>query len=67
MEPEVEVLNPNQRGLKLVVVVLLEEEAAKLEELSHLKVGMTSKTSCQNLLKRCNRHYVINKRKLMNS
>ena len=40
--PEVKVLNPNQRGLKLAVVVLPEEEAIKLEELFHLKVGMTS-------------------------
>ena len=40
--PEVKVLNPNRRGLKLAVVVLLEEETVKLEELSHLKVGMTS-------------------------
>ena len=39
--PEVKVLNPNRRGLKLAVVVLLEEETVKLEELSHLKVGMT--------------------------
>ena len=38
----VKVLNPNQRGLKLAVVVLPEEEAIKLEELFHLKVGMTS-------------------------
>ena len=42
MNPEVKVLNPNQRGLKLAVVVLPEEEAVKLEELSRLKVGMTS-------------------------
>ena len=39
--PKVKILNPNRKGLKLVVVVLPEEEAIKLEELSHLKVGMT--------------------------
>ena len=36
------VLDPNRRGLKLTVVVLSEDEAIKLEELSRLKVGMTS-------------------------
>ena len=35
------VLKLNRRGLKLAVSVLPEEEASKLEELSHLKVGMT--------------------------
>ena len=42
MNPEVNVLNPNRRGLTLAVVVLPEEEAAKLEKLTHLKVGITS-------------------------
>ena len=42
MNPKVKVLNPNRRGLKLAVVVLLEEETAKIEELSRLKVGMKS-------------------------
>ena len=39
MSPEVKVLNPNQRGLKLAIE---EEEAVKLVKLSRLKVGMTS-------------------------
>ena len=39
---KVKVFDPNRRGLKLAVVVLPEDEAIKLEELSHLKVGMTS-------------------------
>ena len=42
IDPEVKVLNSNRRGLKLAIVVLPEKEAAKLEEISHLKVGMTS-------------------------
>ena len=42
MDPEVKVLNPNRRALKLAVMVLPEEEARKLEEITHLKVGMTS-------------------------
>ena len=42
MNLEVKVLDPNRRGLKLAVVVLPEDEAIKLEELSRLKVGMTS-------------------------
>ena len=47
----VKVLNPNQRGLKLAVVVLPEEEAIKLEELFHLKVGMTScRVQCREVL-----------------
>ena len=33
--PEVKVLKPNRKGLKLTVLVLPEDEAAKLEELSH--------------------------------
>ena len=39
---KVKVFDPNRRGLKLAVVVLPEDEAIKLEELSRLKVGMTS-------------------------
>ena len=43
MNLEVQVLNPNQRGLKLdVVMVLPEDEAIKLEKQSHLKVRMPS-------------------------
>ena len=42
MNLEVKVLNPNRRGLKLAAVVLPEDEAIKLVELSRLKVGMTS-------------------------
>ena len=42
MNPEVKVLNPNRRGLKLAMVVLPKDEAIKLGELSHLKVGMRS-------------------------
>ena len=38
--PDVKVLNPNQRGLKLAIVVLPENKATKLKELSHLKVRM---------------------------
>ena len=41
MNLEVKVLNPNLSGLKLTVVVL-PEESVKLEERSHLKLGMTS-------------------------
>ena len=41
MNLDVMVLNPNRRRLKLAVVVLPEDEAIKLEEQSHLKVGMT--------------------------
>ena len=49
--PEVKVLNPNQRVLKLAVVVLPEEKAIKLEELFHLKVGMTScRVQCREVL-----------------
>ena len=39
---EMKFLNSNQRGLKLAVVALPKKEAAKLEELSHLKVGIAS-------------------------
>ena len=42
MNLEVKVLNPNRRGLKLAVVVLPEDDVIKLEELSRLKVGMSS-------------------------
>ena len=35
-------MNPNQRGLKLNLVVLPEYELIKLEEEANLKVGMTS-------------------------
>ena len=37
MDLEVKVPNPYRWGLKLSVVVLSEEKAAKLEELSHLR------------------------------
>ena len=42
LDSEVKVLNPNQRGLKLAMIVLSEKEAGKLEEVSHLKVRMTN-------------------------
>ena len=36
MSPDVKDLNPNRRGFKLYIVVLSEEEAARLEVQSHL-------------------------------
>ena len=47
-------MNPNQRGLKLAVVVDPEDEAAKLEELPQLKVGTTSyREQCRVVVTRC--------------
>ena len=42
MNPGVKVLFSNPRGLKLLKVILTEQDAVKLEELSHMKFGMTS-------------------------
>ena len=41
----VKVLNTKRRGLRLAVVVLPEDIAIKLEELSHLKGRVTALTS----------------------
>ena len=54
MNLKVKVLNPKQRGLKLAIVVLPEEEAIKLEEQSHLKVDLTScRVQCRVVVTRC--------------
>ena len=59
MNPEVKVLNPNRGELKFTVVVLPEKEAAKLEELSHLKVGITScRVGRRAVVTRCLRYLV---------